>query len=53
MKKSRFSKEQVVASLKEAEAGVDVAGLLRRHGISRTTFYQRHSEYAGMTVAEL
>ena len=53
MKRNRFSEEQIIAIVKEAEAGVDVAALLRRHGISRATLYQWRSKYAGATVNEL
>lgn len=53
MRKSKFSEEQIIAIVKEAEAGVDVAALLRRHGISRATLYQWRSKYAGATVNEL
>jgi putative transposase len=53
MRKSRFTEEQIVTILKEGEAGVEVAGLLRRYGISRATYYQWRSKYAGTTVAEL
>jgi putative transposase len=53
MRKSRFSEEQIVSILKEAEAGVPVADLLRRYGISRSTYFIWRSKYAGATVAEL
>ena len=53
MRKSKFSEEQIIGILKEAEAGVEIAALLRRHGISRATLYQWRSKYAGATVNEL
>ena len=53
MKKSRFSESQVVAILKEGEAGVPVAQLVRKHGISAATYYHWKSKYAGASVAEL
>ena len=53
MKKSRFTESQVVAILKEGEAGVAVAQLARKHGISPATYYQWKSKYAGAGVPEL
>ena len=52
MKKKRFSEEQIIAVLKEAEAGAKVADLCRKHGISDATFYNWKAKYAGMTVSE-
>ena len=53
MKKSKFSESQVVAILKEGEAGVPVAQILRKHGVSHATFYKWKSKYGGASVAEL
>ena len=52
MKTKRFSEEQVIAVLKEAEAGAKTKDLCRRHGISEATFYNWKAKYAGMTVSE-
>jgi putative transposase len=53
MRKSRFSEAQIVAILKEVEAGVPVAEVTRKHGISRATYFTWRSKYAGTTVPEL
>jgi len=53
MKKSRFTESHIVAILKEGEAGLPVAQLARKHGISAATYYHWKSKYAGAGVAEL
>lgn len=52
MKKSRFTEEQIIRVLKEGEAGMKVADLCRKHGISDVTFYKWRSKYGGMEVSE-
>jgi len=53
MKRARFSEEQIIEVLKEAEAGTKVAELCRRHGISDATFYTWRSRYGGLEVSEM
>src|SRR5277367_931793 len=53
MKRARFSEEQIIAILKEAESGVKAAELCRRHGISDATFYVWRSKYGGLEVSEM
>lgn len=53
MRKSRFTEAQIVGILKESEAGVPVAEIVRTHGISRATYFTWRSKYAGTTVPEL
>ena len=51
MKKSRFTDSQIIAALKEAEAGTPVPELCRTHGISSATFYKWRSKFGGMDVS--
>ena len=50
MKQKRFSVEQIVAVLKQAEAGVPLAELLRRVGVSEQTFYRWKKQYASFPL---
>ncbi|MCE3590660.1 transposase, partial [Escherichia coli] len=52
MKKQRFTEEQIIAVLKEQEAGAKAGDLCRRHGISEATFYNWKAKYGGMEVSE-
>jgi putative transposase len=52
MKRKRFSEEQIIGVLKEAEAGAKTADLARRHGVSEATIYNWKSKYGGLEVSE-
>lgn len=53
MKKSRFTESQIVAIIKEADSGMKVADICRKHGISQPTYYNWKSKYGGLGVSEL
>jgi putative transposase len=52
MRKSRLSEEQIIAILKEHQAGIALAEICRKHGISDATFYTWRSKYGGMEVSD-
>jgi putative transposase len=52
MKKVRYSEDQIIGVLKEAEAGMPIGELCRKHGISDATYYNWKAKYGGMTVSE-
>ena len=53
MKKSRFSEQQIISILKQADAGVKVQDLCRQHGISDATYYKWKSKYGGMEASDI
>ena len=52
MKSKRFTEEQIIGILKQAQSGIKVAELCRQHGISDVTFYKWRSKYGGMEVSD-
>lgn len=52
MKAKRFTEEQIISILKQAQAGMKVAELCRIHGISDVTFYNWRSKYGGMEASD-
>ena len=52
MKRTRFTEEQIIAILREQEAGVPVADLCRKHGVSSPTVYKWKAKFGGMEVSE-
>ena len=53
MRKPKYSESQIVGILKEADGGIPVAEILRKHGISGGTFYKWRSKYGGLEASEL
>jgi putative transposase len=52
MRSSRFKEEQIIAILREQEAGTSTADVCRRHGVSTATFYKWKSKYGGLEVSD-
>jgi putative transposase len=53
MKRSRFTETQIIAILKEADSGVTVKDVCRKHGISDATYYKWKSKYGGLDASDL
>lgn len=52
MKRKRFTEEQIIRILQEADAGVKIADLCRKYGFSEATYYNWKAKFGGMTISE-
>lgn len=52
MKRSRFSEEQIIAVLREQEAGLSTAEVCRKHGVSQATFFKWKAKFGGLDVSD-
>jgi putative transposase len=53
LKKSRFTEEKIISIIREADAGVKVIDLCRKHGMSDASFYKWKARYGGLDVSQL
>ncbi len=53
MRKARFTESQIVAILKEADAGLPAGDVIRKHGISPASYYMWKAKYGGLDASEL
>lgn len=53
MKKSRFSEQQIISVLKQADSGAKVQDICRQYGISDATYYKWKSKYGGMEASDI
>lgn len=53
MRKSKFTETQIVGMIKEAESGMPVPEICRKHGVGQSTFYKWRSKYGGMEASDV